>query len=204
VEVIEGSVTAFRSDANHKLEQTQEQFTAIPYYAWANRGRGQMEVWIAEQQTSVHPIPTPTIASEAKATASGPAMAENGVKDPKLVADLEEPASSDDASSFYDWLPKRGSAEWIEYDFAKPTKVSSVDVYWFRERGDGQIQFPASWKLLYRDGSAWKPVGTSEAFGINADRYNHVAIQPVTTTGLRIEVQMKPNKSAAISEWKVN
>jgi hypothetical protein len=204
VEVLQGTVTAFRSDANRKVSRSQEAFTAIPYYAWANRGPGQMEVWIAEKEDAVHPIPSPTLASQSKVTASGAAMAENGVKDPKLVADQEEPMSSSDASSYYDWLPKRGTLEWILYDFPKPVKVSSVDVYWFRETGNGQIQFPASWRLLYKDGSAWKPVETTDAFGTAPDRFNHLSIKPVTTGGLRLEVQLKPDKSAALSEWKVN
>jgi DUF1680 family protein len=204
VEVIEGKVTAYRYDAAHRLQHSEESFTAIPYYAWANRGPGQMEVWIAQRDTAVHPTPYPSLASKSKITTSGSTMAENGVRDPKLVADQEEPASSLDATSYYDWLPKRGTLEWIQYDFNKPAAVSSVDVYWFREPGDRQIQLPASWRLLYRDGSEWKPVESSDAFGTAPDRYNHVAVKPVTTTGLRLEVQLQAGKSAGISEWKVN
>lgn len=204
VEVIQGKVAAFRYDADHRLQQTEEAFTAIPYYAWANRGAGQMEVWIATREAAVHATPYPSIASEAKVTTSGPTMAENGVRDPKLVADQEEPHSSTDSNSFYDWLPKRGSQEWIQYDFAKPTLVSSVDVYWFREPGNRPIQLPANWRLLYKDGSSWKPVATSDSFGTVPDRYNHVTIRPVTTNGLRLEVTLQPDKSVGISEWKVN
>jgi DUF1680 family protein len=204
VEVIEGKATAFRYGVSHKLQRTEETFTAIPYYAWANRGPGQMEVWIANRESAVHPTPYPSIASEAKVTTSGSTMAENGVRDPKLVADQEEPTSSSDASSFYDWLPKRGTAEWIQYDFVKPTKVSSVDVYWFQQADNRPIKLPANWRLLYKDGSEWKPAETSDSYGTASDRYNHVAIRTVTTTGLRLELQLQPEKSAGISEWKVN
>jgi DUF1680 family protein len=204
VEVIEGKVSAFRYDAAHKLQRSEEAFTAIPYYAWANRGPGPMEVWLADRESAVHPTPNPSIASQAKVTTSGSTMAENGVRDPKLVADQEEPTSSTDATSFYDWLPKRGSQEWIQYDFTKPTAVSSVDVYWFQESGNRQIKLPASWRLLYKNGSEWKPVETSDSYGTAADRYNHVTIRPVSTSGLRLELQLQPNKSAGISEWKVN
>jgi hypothetical protein len=204
VEVLEGKVAAFHYDAAHRLQRTEEAFTAIPYYAWANRGPGQMEVWIADRDSAVHPTPFPSIASQSKVTTSGSTMAENGVRDPKLVADQEEPTSSTDATSFYDWLPKRGTTEWIQYDFTKPTKVSSVDVYWFQEAGNRQIKVPSNWHLLYRDGSTWKPVETSDAYGTASDRYNHVAIRPVTTNALRLELQLQPEKSAGISEWKVN
>jgi uncharacterized protein len=204
VEVIQGKVDAFRYDGTHKVEHSEEAFTAIPYYAWANRGPGQMEVWIAARESVVHPTPYPSLASQSKVTTSGPTMAENGVKDPRLVADQEEPASSEDTSSFYDWLPKRGTREWIQYDFAKPAKVSSVEVYWFRETGDATIQLPASWRLLYREGADWRPVETSDPYATFPDRYNHVTIKPVTTRSLRLEVQLQPDKSAGISEWKVN
>ena len=204
VEVIEGKVAAFRYDAAHRLDRKEEAFVAIPYYAWANRGSGQMEVWIADRESAVHATPYPGIASQAKVTTSGSTMAENGVREPKLVADQEEPASSTDASSYYDWLPKRGSEEWIQYDFPKPVKVSSVDVYWFREAGNRTIQLPAGWRLLYKAGSEWKPVETSDQYGTAADRYNRVTVRPVTTNGLRLEVKLQPDKSAGISEWKVN
>jgi hypothetical protein len=204
VEVIEGKVTTYRRDADGRLQHTEKPFVAIPYFAWANRGAGQMEVWIADRESAVHPTPYPSIASQAKVTTSGATMAENGVREPRLVADQEEPASSSDASSFYDWLPKRGTEEWIQYDFAKPTKVSSVDVYWFHEGGDRPIQLPAGWRLFYRDGDAWKPTEASDPYGTAPDRYNHVAIRPVTTSSLRLVVQLRPEKSAGISEWKVN
>jgi hypothetical protein len=163
-----------------------------------------MEVWIANRDSAVSPTPYPSIASQAKVTTSGSTMAENGVRDPKLVADQEEPASSSDESSFYDWLPKRGTSEWIQYDFAKPTTVSSVDVYWFQQAGDRTIKVPASWRLLYQDGATWKPVETTDPFGTAVDRYNRVTIRPVRTSGLRLELQLQPDKSAGIAEWKVN
>jgi uncharacterized protein len=162
-----------------------------------------MEVWIADRQAAVHPTPYPTLASESKVTTSGSTMAENGVKDPKMVADLEEPTSSLDATSYYDWLPKRGTQEWIQYDFPKTSTVSSVDVYWFEEPGNEPVKLPATWRLLYKDGSEWKPVENTDAYGITPDRYNHVAFKPVTTDSLRLEVQLQPDKSAGISEWKV-
>ncbi len=203
VYVIEGRAVAYHYDDSGKLQHTGENFTAIPYYAWANRGPGQMEVWIADQPSAVRPTPCPSLASRSKVSSSGPTMAENGVRDPKLVADQEEPTSSTDSGSFYDWLPKRGTREWVQYDFPNASDVSSVDVYWFQEAGTGPIELPASWRLLYRDGDEWKPVQASGEYGIQPDKYNHLAFTPVNTQSLRLEVQLQPDHSAAISEWKV-
>jgi hypothetical protein len=204
VEVIEGKAVAYRYDAQHQLQHSEQAFTAIPYYAWANRGSGQMEVWIADDEATVHPVPYPSLASKSRVTTSGPTMAENGVRDPKLVADQEDPSSSQDATSFYSWLPKRGTREWLQYDFPGTTTVSSVDVYWFDEPDRGPIQLPAGWRVLYKAGSEWKPVEMSEPYGTTPDRYNHVSFRPVKTDSLRLEVTLQPEKSAGISEWKVN
>lgn len=203
VEVIDGTAEAYRFDADHRLEHQAEKFTAIPYYAWANRGTGQMEVWIADSLPAVHPVPYPTLAMKSTVTASGSTVTDNGVKDPRMVADGEEPASSTDASSSYDWHPKKGTQEWIEYDFPQATTVSQSQVYWFAEKGHGEIKAPASWRLLYKDGMEWKPVETTGEYGLALDTYNAVNFKPVDTTALRLEVQLQPNYSAGVEEWRV-
>ena len=79
--------------------------------------------------------------------------------------------------------------------------MSRVEVYWFDD--DGECRVPASWRVLFRDGEEWKPVETSKPFGVDKDRYNEVAFEPVTTKGLRLEVVLRPEVSAGIQEWKV-
>ena len=65
------------------------------------------------------------------------------------------------------------------------------------------MRVPKSWRLLYRDGTEWKPVAASGAYGTELNRYNVVAFAPVTTPGLRLEITMQPNVSAGVIEWKV-
>ena len=203
VEIIEGTAEAYRYDADHQLKHQEEKFTAIPYYAWANRGSGQMEVWIADTEAAVHPTPFPTLAMKSTVTASGTNVTENGVKDPRMVADGEEPASSNDTSSSYDWTPKKGTQEWIQYDFGKPVRVSSSQVYWLVEPGRGEIKVPSSWRILYQDGMEWKPVENTDSYGVATNGYNKVSFKPVETKALRLELQLQPNYSAGIEEWKV-
>jgi hypothetical protein len=203
VEVIKGQADGYSYDEKHDVKHTRQAFTAIPYYAWANRGPGQMEVWIASSESATHPTPYPTLATKSRVSSSGPTMAENGVRDPKLVADQEDPASSTDASSFYNWLPKKGSSEWIQYDFPQTTTVHSSDIYWFAEGSGKQIQLPKSWKLLYRQGDEWKPVEAQGTYTVSKDRYDHVAFKPVQTGSLRLVLEMQPNASAGIQEWRV-
>ncbi|MFL6447441.1 MAG: glycoside hydrolase family 127 protein [Bryobacteraceae bacterium] len=203
VDLIKGQADGFSFDEKHNVKHTRESFTAIPYYAWANRGPGQMEVWIATSQATVHPTPYPTLATKSKVTSSGPTMAANGVRDPRLVADQEEPTSSADTSSFYDWLPKKGSSEWIQYEFPHTTTIHSSDVYWFQELNGRQIKLPKSWSLLYRDGNEWRPVAAQGNYAVNKDQYNHVEFKPVQTNSLRLVLELEPNASAGIQEWRV-
>ncbi len=202
VEAIDTQVVAYRYNAEKQIEHSEESIRAIPYYAWANRGQGQMEVWIADRQDAVHPTPYPTLASTSKVTASGDQTTPNGVKDPHMVADLETPTSSADSSSSYNWWPHKGTREWIQYEFAHPARISESAVFWFAEK-NGEVKSPASWRLLYRDGDEWKPVIASDAYGLSLDQFNTVHFQPVTTGALRLEVQLQPGYSAGLEEWTV-
>jgi hypothetical protein len=156
-----------------------------------------MLVWIPDRETSARPQPLPTLASRASVTSS-PA----GVN-PRAVNDQSEPRSSRDGnSSFFHWWPEKGSTEWVEYAFEKPSQVSEVEVYWLDDTGSGECRVPTSWRVLYKDGEEWKPVETPGPYGVEKDRYNKVAFKPVTTSGLRLEVVLPPEWSAGIQEWK--
>jgi DUF1680 family protein len=198
-----GGVTTLRSkavalalDAQGKITKTDQEFTAIPYYSWANRGRGQMIVWIPNDESAAKPMPYPTVATTAKVTTSGR-------KNPRTINDGEEPESSADPVSYFDWWPTKGTTEWVEYAFEKPSTVSQVELYWFDDTGRGQVRVPQSWRVLYRDAAEWKPVDNLGEYGVAKDSYNKVLFKPVTTTGLRLEVTMQPSWSAGIQEWKV-
>jgi DUF1680 family protein len=52
VETITGKAFGISKDENGQLAKTEQAFKAIPYFAWANRGRGEMAVWIADSETS--------------------------------------------------------------------------------------------------------------------------------------------------------
>jgi len=81
--------------------------------------------------------------------------------------------------------------------------VSAVEVYWFDDTGDGSCRVPASWKLLYKAGQDWKPVEDASQYSTRLDTYNRVNFKPVQTTALRLEVQLQPDFSGGILEWKV-
>ena len=197
VAVITGRAVAYAtSDTGARISATQP-FTAIPYFAWANRGPGEMAVWIARSSASARPTPAPTLATNATVTASPSRRL------PRFVNDGEEPTSSDDPTLYFDWWPRKGTTEWVEMTLAAKARVSEVEVYWFDDTGHGQVRVPASWRLLHKNGGHWLPVQTSDPYGVARDRYNRVRFAPVETQALRLEVTMQKDWSAGVQEWKV-
>ena len=120
------------------------------------------------------------------------------------LCDGVEPASSSDhAIPRFTWWNHCGTKEWIQYEFAKPKTCGGVAVYWFDDRGHGGCRVPDSWRIVYKDGEAWKPVEAAGPYGTRPNGYNSVKFKPVSTGALRIEVQLQPSFSGGVLEWKV-
>ena len=85
---------------------------------------------------------------------------------------------------------------------ASPERLAEAGVAVY-DTGRGGVRVPQSWRLLYKDGDAWKPVEAASPFGTAPDSWNKVTFKPVTTAALRIELTMQPDVSAGIQEWRV-
>jgi DUF1680 family protein len=206
VQVIKGRAFGLAYDAQGRVDKTEQDLVAIPYATWANRGRGQMIVWVATADKVARPTPWPTVGMTSTVTTSatgGAITASPSRRSPTAMNDGEDPQASDDPSSYFDWWPRRGTSEWVEYAFARPATVSEVEVYWFDDTGHGEVRVPASWRVLYKDGEAWKPVDAREPYRVEKNGYNKVTFTPVSTGALRLELTMQPEWSAGIQEWKV-
>jgi len=198
VSVIRGQARAYRKvPGADTLASSEVPLTAIPYYAWAHRGRGEMEVWLARDEGAVHPLGYPTLASRSTVTASfGP--------DPGAVNDQMEPRTSDDHDvPFYHWWPHKGTTEWIQYDFPESAEVSSVEVYWFDDTGIGECRVPASWRVLYLENGEWKPVWTEQEYGVKKDEWNRVVFETVRTRAVRLEIRSQDGWAGGIQEWRI-
>jgi DUF1680 family protein len=199
VVVLNGKITALKYAEDSKTAVKAEQgFTAIPYYAWAHRGKGEMAVWIARDESKARILPHPTIASTSTVSVS---RGKSGM----ALNDQWEPASSNDHSKpILHWWPNKGTKEWVQYDFSKPTTVSSVEVYWFDDTGQGECRIPESWRVLYKEDSTWKPAANKEPYGVDKDKFIRIRFNPVRTTGLRLEITLQEKFSAGLHEWRVN
>ncbi len=196
VTVITGKAAARKAGSDETLPVD---LMAVPYYAWDNRTGGEMAVWLPEDAKLATPIPKPTLASKAQASASHCWHRDTT----SAVNDRVEPANSHNLSiPRHTWWDHRGTTEWVQYDFPAPAKVAGVEVYWFDDRKTGHCWVPESWTLLYNSG-VWRPVSGASEYGTQLDKYNRVDFDPVETDGLRIEVQLRENRSAGILEWRV-
>jgi uncharacterized protein len=197
VATVTGEATAYRY-TNGSVTESKQKLVLIPYYAWAHRGRGEMAVWLARERGKARPTPEPTTASTASVTGS------DGVRGLEGIHNLREPERSSDAGSGYaHWWPKKGTTEWVQYDFESPVSLSESSVYWFDDTGEGECRVPVSWKILYKEGGRWQPVKSAGPFDTGKDRYNRVRFAPVRTTALRLELQMPAQFSAGLQEWTV-
>ena len=156
-----------------------------------------MAVWLASAEAAARPRPFPTLAIRSRVTTS-PAR-----RSARPINDGERPASSDDATAYFDWWPQRGGTAWVEYALPEVATLSQASVYWFDDTGRGQVRVPASWTLQYRDGDTWRPVEPTTPYRTERDRDNVVTFVPVRTSGLRLELVMQPGFSAGIQEWTV-
>jgi len=170
----------------------------IPYYVWAHRGTGEMMVWIPDQPTAARPLPAPTIASGSKVSASTPRRTLMALND-----QMEPKDSNDQSIIFYHWWPMKDTMQWVQYDFEKPSLVSTSNVYWFDDGTFGECRIPASWKLLYKKGEEWVPVKNVSPYTTLKDQYSSVTFESVTTTALRIEITSPKSYSGGIMEWIV-
>jgi DUF1680 family protein len=198
VQVIRGKVEAYKViDDEGTVEKSERDFLAIPYYAWAHRGKGEMTVWMARQENAVDPLGRPTLASISRVSASFG-------KNVEAVHDLLEPkTSSDQDVPFFHWWPHKGSTEWVQYDFPELSEVSMIEVYWFDDMGTGECRPPQSWRILFWDGKEWKPVYTVKKYGVEKDTYNTVVFETVRTKGLRLEIDSQLGFAGGIHEWRV-
>jgi hypothetical protein len=192
VQVIRGDVRAIERTIGGTVRTVDRHFTAIPYYAWANRGMGEMAVWLAREPEHawIPPVLPPHIASIT--TSGGVEKAWTGYNDQNddigAVFDGREPLNSADQSyRFFRMRPPVGEPAWLEYAFRAPTRISSARAYWFDDKRFCRL--PDSWRILYRDGDAWRPVVTSGTYRVEKDAFSTISFEPVTTTAVRVEVE---------------
>jgi hypothetical protein len=198
VQVVKGTSLALAADQAGAIGKTTQPFMAIPYYSWANRGRGEMLVWFPRTEAVALPRPWPTLAMSSTVSVSRKSHLSE-----TMVNDGEEPVRSNQGGSSFDWWPTNGATEWLQYDFPKASSISETQVFWFDDTGRGGVRVPVSWRVLYRVDDSWRPVDAKGPYAVAVDKYNVVSFTTVTTTAVRLEVTFQKDFSAGVSEWKI-
>src|SRR5580692_3856892 len=148
--------------------------------------------WAIESQTTT--VNLAKVASASSLYTSG---------DTKLSAlnDGVVPEASNDnrSGSFGTW--PRLDVQWVQYEWSKPVTTNKVDLYWWID-GAG-VGAPASYRILYWNGSDFVPVSNPQGLGIAANQFNSTTFDEVKTSRLRIELTSDGKLSPGILEWKV-
>ena len=172
-------------------------FTAVPNYVRLNRG-GASQVWMLENPEKAG---MDTLARQASLSVS---FCRNGM-DPAAVNDSEMPKSAKDGTvGNFDFWPHKGTAEWLQYEFASPVAVKACTVSWFDDTGRGECRVPASWRISCRttDGK-WVPVEGVKEYPVAKGAPVEVAFTPVKTAALRLEIQLPARFSSGVYEWQI-
>jgi len=122
-----------------------------------------------------------------------------------LYDDLPIIDSKSRSTGYFSFSPKKGTVEWVQYDFPQPATATAIEIYWLDDSAlNGPYQAPVRWRLLYRDARGnYLPVKNTSPYTTALDRFNRLTFEPVTTTSLRLEVEQAPGYTAGLYEWRV-
>lgn len=182
-----------------KLAVKDRKLTLIPYYAWCHRGSGKMRVWLPQDLSATTPAQPATLASESNVSSSTRMQALSSVNDRLIPKD-----ENDRSVPYTHWWPKKGTTEWLGYEFKEASTVSSCTVYWYDDGPWGGCRVPASWRVLYQNTEGkWLPVEGADSYPTQKGGACTVNFTPVTTRALRLEVTLPKDNSAGVFEWIV-
>ena len=199
VTVLRFDALGTRRTADGNLETYPKPVTAIPYYGWAHRGRGEMAVWLPVEKEASLPKPAPTLASLSKIRASHQTAGLRAIND-----QISPAASGDETHLFYHTWPRKRQTEWIEYHFAEAATISASRVFWFDDEPRGACRLPENWRMFWLNGNRWQEINPKEGFKVAKDEWSEVSFEPLTTTAVRLEVNFPGDFSGGIHEWEVN
>lgn len=196
---LEADALSAEKNAAGETVTKAKHLSAIPFYSWANRGAGEMAVWIPRTTAFTRPSPLPSICTEAKVTSSTPNKVLSSVND-----GYEPISSNDQKCPYYHNWPKTNTLEWVAYEFTKPETVSNAKTYWFDDGPWGGCRVPLSYSIQYKDATGnWINVKTADSLKPWKDGYNLIRFEPVTSQNIRVLFQLEEKYSAGIYEFSV-
>ncbi|MCX8161260.1 MAG: DUF5695 domain-containing protein [Candidatus Saccharicenans sp.] len=122
-----------------------------------------------------------------------------------LIDDLPVVDSKSRSGGYLAFSGRKGTTEWVQYDFPEPASVSAAEVYWLDDSElNGPYKVPVKWQILYRDSRGnFVPARNLSPYETGLDRFNRVTLEPVRTTSVRLEMQLQPTHSAGLYRWRL-
>jgi uncharacterized protein len=197
VETITGFAlaTAYQ-ESTGTLTSEERSITAIPYFAWANRGPGEMTVWIAADPAHASPLNGPSIIA-------GSRMESSGGEHLEVLSSPAHPKSSRETSlAWFAWT--RVDTAWVEFELPMEQEVSEVQAFWRIDDLPGGSRVPMSWRVLGKFQGRWEPLWSPNPWGVEPDRFNRVILETAKTKALRLEVVTQPGYTAGLLGWRVD
>ncbi|WP_345534981.1 OmpL47-type beta-barrel domain-containing protein [Phytohabitans rumicis] len=126
--------------------------------------------------------------------------------------DGADPANPSQAQIWGTWSGDRPASQWVQYDWARPVRITGTELKFWRDSDQGSgngVAEPDGWVLQYWDEatSAWRDVTGASAYGTSTTAFNTVTFDPVTTPRVRATIQANGNgdtySAVAITDWRV-
>lgn len=182
-------------------------FTMIPYGVWDNRtyDTSLMTVTAPESAGAV----TPPLDKNRVANATISYSYKNAGDTETALNDGILPKDNQDQTiPRFTWWSHQGTQEWIQYDLPAPITIGRSDVSWYEDASQGGgCDYPQTISYQYWNGASWQPMTPLHDYLNMIDFYGgHFSImrfQPVTTSKIRLNVTLRPGKSAGIFEWRL-
>ncbi len=97
------------------------------------------------------------------------------------------------------WLNREDN--WVTYTWKKPIKTDRVTLWFWGDKE--HVKSPESYKILYFNGTNYEEVKNSRGLRTEVESANNTTFDPVTTTSLKIEVNVSQGAYASLVEWEV-
>jgi DUF1680 family protein len=209
VVVAADAAIASESAWGEPVEVRSQKLMAVPYFAWANRDAGYMDIWIAREAASSTPLPLTTAIQDAKITGSG----KSGGSFEALRDGRHGPKSESRTTPRVTLKGEGDGKAWIQCEWDEPRELGSTAVHWAVDRRSQvywgkrirgvDLSLPLSWKVMYQDGTEWRDVETADEYTLRLDLPNEVMFSPVKTRAIRLEIDSAQSPSA-IQEWRID
>ena len=169
-------------------EPKESKIKMIPYFAWSNRDRSSMIVWLGTKVDMAQPM-----RSNEKLKFAGVTASHTNTKDTTaaIQAKITPKHSWDGSIQRWTSWPQKGKTQWVEIELLRKAEISSVGAYFYDDK-DG-VQVPGSWHIEVPEGNKWKrlEIYNTDSYSSLKDNYNIVHPAGTLITD-KIRLVMKP------------